>query len=88
MSLVKRLVRQLEERGLSVGPGPAPGQLVLLGPAKEKTPEVMAAVKAFKPELLEIYGVRAAPDLPADDARPDAVAQPETPADPQRVPRT
>lgn len=75
MSLFTRLVSQLEGRGLSVKPGKEPGQLVLSGPAAEKTPEVLAAVKAFKPQFLELYGRAAAPDLPADP-RPDEIATP------------
>lgn len=73
MSMVKRFVRQLEIRGLRIEPGAEPDQLLLCGPKEQKTPEVMAAVKKFKPQLLELYGVRAKPDL--DDAgRPDAIA--------------
>lgn len=91
MNLADRLIRQLDARGLKVLPGGKPGELLLAGPAVERTPEVMAALKEFKPLLLERFARVAEPDLPADDARPDAlalpVAQPETPADPQPVPR-
>lgn len=47
-----RFLKQLESRGLDVRPGNAPGELLLYGPAAEKTPEVMKALKAFKPDLL------------------------------------
>lgn len=67
MSLLNRLLEQLEKRGLSVKPGAEPGQLFLAGPAAEKTPEIMAAVKAFKPQLLEKFG------------RKEPVKPPETP---------
>lgn len=56
MSMVDRLLAQLDARGLTVSPGAEPGQLVLGGPAAAKTPEVLAAVKAFKAELLRRVG--------------------------------
>lgn len=78
VSMVKRLVRQLEQRGLTIEPGEKPGDLLLCGPKNEKTPGIVAAVKAFKPQLLEMYGTRAKPDFgPDDGARPDVIAQPE-----------
>lgn len=52
MTLCDRLLKQLELRGLSVAPGDRPDQLRLLGPKAEATPDVMAALAAFKPELL------------------------------------
>lgn len=55
MSLVKRLLDQLERRGLSITPGAEPGALLLHGPESERTPEILAALKAFKPELLAMY---------------------------------
>jgi hypothetical protein len=70
---LERLVRQLDARGLSVKAGAEPGQLLLCGPAAEKTPAVLDALKAFKPQLLELYGTKAQPDLPTE-ARGDAVA--------------
>lgn len=73
--MVERLIRQMEQRGLSIRPGREPGQLLLAGPDREKTPEVLAAVKAFKPQLLERYGQRSEPDLPGE--KPDAIAEPE-----------
>lgn len=69
--MIDRLIDQLRHRGLTIKPGHEPGQLLLTGPAAEKTPEVLAAVKAFKPQLLERYG-RAEPD-PTGGPRGDAV---------------
>lgn len=54
MSAVERLVKTLTYRGLRILPGSEPGQLLLNGPAAEKTPQVLEAVKAFKPQLLEL----------------------------------
>jgi hypothetical protein len=68
MTALDRLLAQLEKRGLGVKPGAEPGQLLLTGPAAEKTPEVMAAVTAFKPQLLERFGRRE----PAPAAKPVA----------------
>ena len=73
MSMVARLVRQLESRGLSIAVGKEPGQLLLLGPAAEKTKDIMDALRAFKPQLLEFYGRKASPNLPTEP-RPDIVA--------------
>ena len=56
MTLIDRLIDQLAKRGLRVEPGPQPGQLVLRGPDAEKTPEVLEAVRAFKPQLLARVG--------------------------------
>lgn len=55
MSLLHRLLDQLERRGISIKPGKEPGQLLLSGPAQEKTPEILSAVKAFKAQLLEKF---------------------------------
>ena len=68
------LLEQLERRGLRVSPGTEPGQLLLHGPDKEKTPELIAAVKAFKPQLLKLYAPDAAPreaETPAPEPQPD-----------------
>ncbi len=35
-------------------PGSPPDTLILTGPDKEKTPDVIDALKKFKPELLEM----------------------------------
>lgn len=67
--MLDRLITQLEQRGLTVKPGAEPGQLVLSGPTAEKTPEVMAALKVFKPQLLARF---AQPD-PTGEPRDDAV---------------
>lgn len=58
-SLVDRFMRQLNGRGLSIqGPrdGDPDDRLYLIGPAAEKTPDVMAALKQFKPDLVKRYG--------------------------------
>jgi hypothetical protein len=51
MSMVDGLLEQLRLRGLAVAYRDE-HTLALVGPAAERTPEVMAAVKAFKPDLL------------------------------------
>jgi hypothetical protein len=56
MSALDRLLEQLKRRGLSIRPAERPGSLYLDGPPEEKTPEIWRAVKAFKPQLLELYG--------------------------------
>lgn len=74
MSAVDRLLKQLEARGLGIEPGNEPGQLLLTGPREHKTPEVMQAVKAFKPELLRRIARRDEPPLegriPPSDPEP------------------
>lgn len=52
MIALERLLKQLEARGLGVIAGNEPGQLLLTGPREHKTDDVLAAVKAFKPQLL------------------------------------
>ena len=78
MSLLDRLLGQLQQRGLSVGPGDEPGELKLYGPRSEATPELMRALKAFKPALLEKFGgaVRGQPET-----RPEPAPEPEPEAD-------
>lgn len=58
MSLLDRLLKQLDQRGLKVLAGTRPDELLLSGPAAEKTPDIVKAVKAFKPQLLERFGRR------------------------------
>lgn len=53
--LLTRLLDQLKQRGLSVVAGKEPGVLLLSGPNGEKTQQVVDALKAFKPELLEMF---------------------------------
>lgn len=77
MSLVNRLVEQLEQRGLSIGPGKEPGQLLLHGPDKEKTTELMAAVKAFKPQLLKLYLPDGSRPREAETPTPEPQPDPE-----------
>ena len=56
MSMLDRLLDQLKKRGLTVRPGDRPGELRLTGNKEEMTPEILGAVKAFKPQLLERFG--------------------------------
>lgn len=58
MSMVDRLIEQLRKRGLSVRAGQNPGELILHGPKAEASPELLRALKAFKPQLLERYGLK------------------------------
>lgn len=55
MSMVQRLIDQLQQRGLHIAPGTERGTLLLCGPTEEKTPEVLDAVRKFKPHLLKMY---------------------------------
>lgn len=51
--IIDRFLKQLAQRGLGIkwnGEG-----LVITGPAAEKTPEVIAAAKAFKRQLMERF---------------------------------
>lgn len=66
MNTVDRLLRVLQSRGLSVVPGPEPGQLLLRGPAEEKTAEVMEALKEFKPLLLARFATSREPETEAE----------------------
>lgn len=50
--MIDVLLNQLKLRGLEVKYQDEQ-TLTLAGPGKEKTPEVIAAVKAFKPQLIE-----------------------------------
>lgn len=72
MSMVHRLIDQLKQRGLSIERGAEPGQLLLCGPSAEKTPEVIDAVKKFKPALLSIYAPDAAPAPREAETAPEA----------------
>ena len=58
MTMVDRLLKQLEQRGLRVEPGSEPGQLLLCGPNDQKTDGVLAALKKFKPQLLEKFALK------------------------------
>lgn len=58
-SLLDRFVRQLQGRGLTIqGPrdGDPDDKLYLIGPQAERTPEIMAALKQFKPDLVKRFG--------------------------------
>lgn len=65
-ALFQRFLEQLNQRGLTIyrDPKDPPDQLRLGGPADEKTPEIMRALKVFKPQLLEIYGEKKASAQP------------------------
>ncbi len=81
--LLDRLVSQLKERGLSIGPGKNPGELMLHGPNAEATPEIRKALALFKPQLLEKFGrpVEPGADLaPLPEPEPEPVPVVETPA--------
>lgn len=56
-----RLLAALAAAGLSVAPG-GPGQLVLRGPKEAKTPELLAGLAMFKPDLLARFN----PGTPAE----------------------
>jgi hypothetical protein len=73
MSMVHRLLAQLKSRGLEVLPGNEPGQLMLRGPVEERTPEVMDALKKFKPQLLELFAPK--------QREPEAAPMPPEPAE-------
>lgn len=78
-AMVHRLIEQLKHRGLHIAPGTRPGELVLHGPPAERTPDVMAALKAFKPELLKLYcpppedAGEPSDDAPTDDSEGERV---------------
>lgn len=55
--IAERLLATLAARGLSVRRGAEPNQLILSGPDAEKTDDVKAAIREFKPELLEYLAV-------------------------------
>ena len=85
MSMVDRLIEQLKKRGLRVEPGKEPGQLVLRGPDQEKTAEVLAALKKFKPQLLDRYGLKTEtiPDTNGQQREPETNGEPDP--EPERV---
>lgn len=60
MAMVDGLLEQLKFRGLSIKHGGG-DTLLLVGPNSEKTPEIMAALKTFKPDLLKLYRPEAEP---------------------------
>lgn len=59
-----RLLAALKAVGLAVAAGDRPGELRLVGPAAARTPELMAGLKLFKPDLLARFNP-AAPEEPA-----------------------
>lgn len=70
MSLLDRFEAQLKARGLRVGPGSKPGELVLHGPKSEATPELMDALRKFKPALLAKYA-------PVEQPKPQPKPEPK-----------
>lgn len=85
MSMVDRLIEQLQKRGMSVGPGDKPGELKLHGPHAEATPELLKALKAFKPQLLERYGLKTE-TIPGANGVHDVNREPETHGEPEPEP--
>lgn len=78
-SLLDRFMKQLQGRGLTIqGPRDSDpdDRLYLIGPQAEKTPEIMAALKQFKPDLVNRFGRKLkaddADDLPRIDAQEQA----------------
>jgi hypothetical protein len=84
MSLVQRFLGQLEKRGLAVEYKDE-STLLLVGPAAEKTPEVLAACKAYKAELLKLLAPRVAAAATEAD-RPANVVRPAPPGWPPGLP--
>jgi len=52
------LLAHLAAIGLTVTEGNQPGELLLNGPASEKTPAILAQLKMFKPQLLARFAAR------------------------------
>lgn len=75
--IVDRLLAQLDARGLSVHPGREPGRLILRGPDAEKTPDLMQALAAFKPLLLERFSGARPDGPPSRPATPEPEPEPE-----------
>jgi hypothetical protein len=71
MSMIHRLLAQLKSRGLEVKPGNEPGQLLLSGPVEERTPEVMEALKKFKPQLLALFAPTEPKCAPVHNPEPE-----------------
>ena len=74
-TLLDRFLRTLAARGLTVRAGDKPGELRLVGPAAERTPDVMDALRKFKPDLLARFAPTPAP-VTADDGPPEVEADP------------
>lgn len=70
MTMVKRFMQQIESRGLHIKRGANPGDLVLTGPANERTPQVMQGLKAFRGDIVKIVWPEM--DLPTEE-RPDTI---------------
>ena len=72
MSMVHRLLEQLKQRGLRIEYGGKDDILLLCGPVEEKTPEVINAVKKFKPELLKLYAPPPTPEVSEPEAQTES----------------
>lgn len=79
MSMVDRLLQQLDQRGLRVEPG-GPGELRLCGATGNATPEIVRAVKAFRRELADRFAKREV--MPDGSAPPAREPEPEPEAEP------
>ena len=77
MSLLNRFLESLSQRGLSVGPGKKPGELLLHGPHKEATPEIMRGLRAFKPQLLKRFSEAETAGQSEPKAEPEPQPEPE-----------
>ncbi|WP_439631406.1 hypothetical protein [Gemmata sp.] len=77
-NMLDRLLRQLEQRGLRVVPGAAPGEVRVRGPEHEVTPAVLDALKAFKPQIVERFAAAGRPRVPPPPPRPLPTAPAET----------
>lgn len=67
---VKILLDAIEERGLSICTDG--GKAVLLGNRKEVTPELLAALKHFRGEILEARGIKEVEEeKPKEEPKPD-----------------
>lgn len=71
--MMDKFLKQIEARGLSISRGDG-DTLLLSGPKAEKTPEVMAACKAFKTQLLQRFNGELAND-PANVVAAEDVVQ-------------
>lgn len=91
-NMLDRLLDNLNRVGLTVTAGERPGELLLHGPNEAKTPAVMEALKAFKPQLLERFARREEPQ-PATEPTPEPDPEEEScrvcglTLDPEIIPR-
>ena len=83
MSLVNRLLDQLKQRGLRVDFDDERNSLVLRGPNAEKTPEVLDAVKKFKPHLLKMFAPQPGAEQGQEPSETAAATPEPAPEDPE-----